>query len=78
MTEKHDPWPLWAESATKGDLISAIVHLRATLTTLAGAIVSIRSNDQAGVMERIDAYFQESKQLEAVMNKIGGETVDGE
>ena len=77
MSDKNDPWPLWAEQASKGDLIRAIVYLRSSLASLAAVLVSMRANDDSEVQERLKSYFAASKDLDRVMSEIGGGKVDG-
>ncbi|MEO6716464.1 MAG: hypothetical protein ABIM50_04350 [Novosphingobium sp.] len=77
MTERHDPFPLWRENATKGDLLLAVEYLRGMVIDLAGVIVSIRANDEEGAQQRMKDYFVSDKKFAEVMDVIGGKVADG-
>ena len=72
MAEDNDPFPAWGENATKGDLIRAIIYLRSTLASLAGAVLSMRLNDDQEAQIRLESYFKHSGELDRVMAEIAG------
>ena len=77
MSEKADPWPLWAEQASKGDLIRAVVYLRATVASLASVLVSLCANNDVEAQERLKTYFDASRDLDRIMTEIGGGEAGG-
>ncbi len=75
---EDDPYPAWAENATKGDLIRAIVFLRSSVTALASVILAMRMNNESEAQTRMSAFFEDNKELDRVMSDIAGRVPDGE
>ena len=78
MSDADNPWPLWAENASKGDLIHAVTHMRLAIAQLAGVISSMRNNDNDEVSSRFAEYLKTSASLGEVLKDIGGGKEDGE
>ena len=77
MSKEDIPWPLWSETATKGDLITAMIYMRSVTTALAGALVAMRANDEEDLKVRLGKYFSASEELGSILTDIGGGKKDG-
>jgi hypothetical protein len=77
MVDKKSPhWPKWQESATKGDVISALVSVRACLIDVLIALSASRRGDDAKAFEAIASLNQNDDQLNELIKKLGGTSDD--
>jgi hypothetical protein len=77
MPKNDNFYPNWSETATRGDLIRAIVFLRSEVTALAGAITAMRLQNENDLQDRMSAFFKASKDTDGVMDEISGGIGDG-
>jgi hypothetical protein len=57
MAEDQTPWPSWANEATKGDLIRAIVFARSVISELAAAVLAVKFSDDEAFRAHMAKYF---------------------
>lgn len=72
MVDDQNPYPAWAENATKGDLIRAVVYMRSNMTALASVVIALAANNEEEARSRMSTYFTTNAELDRVMNEIAG------
>ncbi|TZG25612.1 hypothetical protein [Sphingomonas montanisoli] len=71
MSDK-DPFPLWSEPATKGDVIRAVVYTRACMIDTLIALRALRRNDISRVDEVLKDLSNSADELEVLVRDIAG------
>ena len=70
--EEEDRWPLWAEPATKGDLVTAMVATRACVVDIFVCLSALNRGDMARFKEVLADLSKSDDELQDTMDEIGG------
>lgn len=72
MTDDPNPFPDWTKPAIKGDVIQAIIYLRAAMSDLAGAAVAQRLGNDAEAQQHLAAFFESDRKIVEILDGISG------
>ena len=72
MVDDVNPWPDWEKPATKGDVISAMVHTRSCIVDIYAALIAARNGDNEKVLQQIRELSSNNDRMSELINSIGG------
>lgn len=72
------PFPDWEKPATKGDVVTAAIYSRAVTGALASAVIALRGGNSDQAYQALMEYFKAADELGSLIQKIGGEKLDGQ